>query len=221
MNSRESKALDILEAGLSAFGIAPTDDRMDHFSRYLGELKKWNRAYNLTGMSDDRDIVIKHFLDSLLYLSPLPTGFFRAADVGSGGGFPGIPIKIVCPETEMHLIEPSSKKSAFLRHMVRHLRMEGIEVIEKRVEDVTVPGDLRERVDAALTRALFDIRTFVKKTARIVRPGGLFILNKGPRVKEELTRAGDVQYRVFRSPLPQTDIVRYIVVVKAEGDVEN
>ncbi len=212
-----SKALEILERGLSSLGISPTHEHLRLFSLYLAELKKWNRACNLTSVRDDAAIVVTHFLDSLLYLGPLPAGFFRAADVGSGAGFPGIPIKIARPEAEIYLIEPSGKKCVFLRHLVAQMRMEAVRVIEKRIEDVSVPEDAGERVDAAMTRALYDVRTFVRKSSHIVKPGGMFILNKGPKVDEELKRTRDVDYLLIRRTLPTTDIVRNIVVVTARG----
>jgi 16S rRNA (guanine527-N7)-methyltransferase len=219
MNLHEAQALNSLEEGLSALDITPSDERMHQFSIYLRELKKWNRACSLTGIRDDKDIIIKHFLDSLLYLGPMPNGFVRAADIGSGAGFPGIPIKIVRPEIELYLIESSGKKAYFLRHMVRQMQMKGIGVIEKRIEDTSASGDLGGMVDIALTRALFDIRAFVQKAAHIVRPGGLFILNKGPRVRVELNESQGLGYELLRCPLPLTDIVRFIVTVKAKDDV--
>ncbi len=220
MNSHESRALHMLGEGLSALGITPSDDRMHQFSTYLRELKKWNRAFNLTGIRDDKDIIVKHFLDSLLYLGPMPNRFIRVADVGSGAGFPGIPIKIIRPEIDMHLIEPSGKKASFLRYIVQRMQMKGIGIIEKRIEDTSVSEDFGEAVDIALTRALFDIRAFVEKAAHIVRPGGLFILNKGPRVREELNESEGLRCELLRYHLPLTDIVRFIVIVKARDAVQ-
>ena len=210
-----SRTAEILETGLLSLGLTPSDERMKCFSVYLSELKKWNKACNLTGIRNDKDIVIKHFLDSLLYLGPIPQGIVRVADIGSGAGFPGIPIKILRPELEMYLIEPSGKKAAFLRHIARQLKIKGIEIIEKRIEEITVNGELVTPVDVVLTRALFDITKFIQKTAHIVKRGGIFILNKGPKVKEELKKIGAVEYELLTIPLPQTDINRYVVVVKA------
>jgi len=213
----EARGAEILKEGLLSLSLTPSDDRMKCFSVYLSELKKWNKACNLTGIRNDEDIIIKHFLDSLLYLEPIPQGIIRFADIGSGAGFPGIPIKILRPEIEMYLIEPSGKKAAFLRHITRQLKIGGIEIIEKRIEETTVHGELGAPVDIALTRALFDIKEFVLKAAHIVKPGGVFILSKGPKVKEELKKAGDLEYELLKIPLPQTDIIRYIVVAKAKS----
>jgi 16S rRNA (guanine527-N7)-methyltransferase len=215
MNFSESGAEEVLKKGLVSMGLNPSDDRMHCFSIYLSELKKWNKACNLTGIRNDKDIVIKHFLDSLLYLSPLPGDFARVADIGSGAGFPGIPMKIIRPGLEMFLIEPSGKKASFLRRIIRQLHIEGIEIIEKRIEEIRVPGELAAPVDIALTRALFNMKEFVRKTAHILKPGGVFILSKGPKVKEELEKAGDLKYELLEIPLPLTDIRRYIVIIKA------
>ena len=213
MDFLKIRTAEILQEGLLSLGVNPSDDRMQCFSAYLSELKKWNKACNLTGIRNDKDIVVKHFIDSLLYLVPMPQGIIRAADIGSGAGFPGIPIKIIRPEIEMYLIEPSGKKAAFLRHITRQLKIERVTIIEKRIEEITVHGELATLVDVVLTRALFDIKKFIQKTAHIVKQGGIFILNKGPKVQEELKKIGDLEYELLDIPLPQTDIMRSIVVV--------
>lgn len=209
----------ILKEGLLSLGITPSDNRVRFFSVYLAEIKKWNKACNLTGIQSDQDIIIKHFLDSILYLKPMPNGVLRIADVGSGAGFPGIPIKIVRPGLKMFLIEPSGKKAAFLRHMIKLLQLEGIEVIEKRIEKIQLPSELGTPVDIALTRALYAVEEFVRKAAHVVKPDGLFILSKGPKVRGELERARNLEYKLLEIPLPQTNVMRYLVVVKAISTV--
>lgn len=209
----------ILKEGLLSLGITPSDNRVRFFSVYLAEIKKWNKACNLTGIQSDQDIIIKHFLDSILYLKPMPEGVLRIADIGSGAGFPGIPIKIVRPGLKMFLIEPSRKKAAFLRHMIKLLQLEGIEVIEKRIEEIQLPWELGMPVDIALTRALYAVEEFVRKAAHVVKPDGLFILSKGPKVRGELERAINLEYKLLEVPLPQTNVMRYLVVVKAKSTV--
>lgn len=211
----------ILRDGLKALGFAPSKALLDAFGTYASELRRWSRAYSLTSLKTDSDIAIKHFLDSCLYLvalegtsGVLPKKGRRPlslADVGSGAGFPGIPIKLLRPDFEVHLIEPSRKKSAFLRHMIRTLSLEGITVIEKPVEEV---GDVV--VDVAVTRALFKAGDFVKKAGRLVGAGGLFILSKGPRVGEEL-RGTALDYELKVLPLPGSDAMRHFVVIRKGG----
>lgn len=205
MRQRES----LLLKGLEELGIAHSEGTVEPFMVYLEELKKWNRAYSLTGLKTDRDMVIKHFLDSCLYLKALEgTGSSEVADVGSGAGFPGVPLKILSPETEVFLIEPSGKKAAFLRHIVRRLGLKGIEVLERRLEEVR---DVQ--VDAALTRALFKAGEFLARASHIVREGGLFVLSKGPRVREELKEAG-FQYELRVMSIPFSEIRRYMVLIR-------
>jgi len=165
---------ELLYEGLKELGIEPADSAISQFMIYIRELKKWNRAYNLTAIKEDRDIVIKHFLDSLLYLTAIPEGRCSICDIGSGAGFPGVPIAIVRPELNIVLNEPSRKKAAFLRHIRRMLFLNNVEVLECRVEDI------RGRLfDIAVTRALFSIRDVIKKAGHIMKRDGFFILSKG------------------------------------------
>jgi len=209
----DKKPDELLRDGIIELGFTPSKEQINSFMIYLTELKKWNKAYNLTGLEKDEDIVIKHFLDSLLYLKAIPDGEIRIADVGSGAGFPGIPIKIIRPEIEMFLIEPSRKKSAFLRHITRQLRLEKIEVIEKRIEEIKVNYELPSWVDVAVTRALFSIKEFLKKASHIVRQDGIFILNKGPKVNEELKLFKNRKYEVITIKLPLSEMKRHIVTI--------
>jgi 16S rRNA (guanine527-N7)-methyltransferase len=203
----------LLKNGLLELGITPSDEQINAFMTYLSELKKWNRAYNLTGLKEDEEIITMHFLDSLLYLRAMPDETITLADIGTGAGFPGIPIKIIRPDIQMYLIEPSGKKAAFLRHIIRQIQLENIDVIEKRIEEVRVNKELPCAVDIAVTRALFDIGKFIKKASHIMRPGGILILNKGPKVHEETTKIGDISYTLLTVDLPLSDIKRYIVRV--------
>ena len=205
---------ELLRRGIAELGLSFSGGQIDAFMKYLFELKKWNRAYNLTGLKKDEDIVIKHFLDSLLYLKALPDSTARVVDVGSGAGFPGIPIKIVRPEIEMHLVEPTGKKANFLRHIIKLVHLSDIYVIEKRIEDTKAQQDMPVFADAAITRALFDVPEFIKKASHIVREGGTLILSKGPKAEEELQSLGDVTFEVVTSKLPLTDVKRNIIVVK-------
>jgi 16S rRNA (guanine527-N7)-methyltransferase len=204
---------ELFRKGLKELGYIPETDRLNAFMTYLTELKKWNKAYNLTGLKKDNDIIIKHFLDSLLYLKVIPGGEIKVADVGSGAGFPGIPIKIIRPEIDMYLIESSGKKSAFLKHIIRELQLKKIEVIEKRIEETKVNQQIPVSVDVAVTRALFTVKDFIKKASHIVKQGGMLILNKGPKVKEELKIIKDIKYKILTVSLPLSDIRRYIVIV--------
>ncbi|MGD0885280.1 MAG: 16S rRNA (guanine(527)-N(7))-methyltransferase RsmG [Thermodesulfovibrionales bacterium] len=200
--------------GLKELPLPFTHGQVKLYMAYLAELKKWNRAYNLTSLKTDEDIIIKHFLDSLLYLKALPEGDISVMDVGSGAGFPGIPIKVMRPEIVMYLLEPSRKKANFLRNITRLLGLESVEIIEHRLEDVEQPLG----VDVAVTRALFDIEEFTKKALPHVKAGGRLILSKGPKVCEELKvmKNEGIPCEIMPLTLPLTNIKRFILTIRQD-----
>jgi 16S rRNA (guanine527-N7)-methyltransferase len=214
---KEKRIDELLKEGLEELRLVPCNRYMAAFQNYLVELKKWNRVHNLTSIKKDEDIIIKHFLDSLLYLKGMPQGALKIADIGSGAGFPGIPIKIVRPELDMYLIESSVKKSMFLRHIIKLLKIKNIEVIEERVEHI----EKSFSVDVAVTRALFTIEEFLKKASHFIKKGGVLIHSKGPKVRDELKKLKDTNYEIIPCNLPLTQITRYIVTVKIEESVMN
>jgi len=200
----------LIVKGLRELSLPFTPDQVRLFSAYLTELKKWNKAYNLTSLKTDEDIVIKHFLDSLLYLRALPPGEISVLDVGSGAGFPGIPLKIMRPEIGLYLLEPSWKKANFLRHIAGTLCLSGVEIIEKRIEDLEPL-----LVDVAMTRALFSIPDFSKKAGPFVREGGSLIMSKGPRLYEEVkaTKEGIPEHEIMSLILPLSAMKRHLVII--------
>lgn len=196
--------------GLSELGVEPSDAIVSKFSTYLIELKKWNRAYNLTALKKDEDIIIKHFLDSLLYLKVIPEGRWNICDIGSGAGFPGIPIAIVRPQFNVALIEPTRKKTAFLRHMKRTLCLDNVEVLESRIEEVQ--GRL---FDIALTRALFSVSDFIKNAQHVLNEQGFFVLSKGPKLEDELKHLPrNVTCEIVKVVLPEISLERSIIKAK-------
>ena len=199
----------LFEQGLEKLGVPVTEAQIRAFSLYLAELKKWSRVYNLTALRTDSDIIIKHFLDSLLFLKVLPGSVRTVADIGSGAGFPGIPMKIMRPDIDMLLVEPSQKKALFLEHILRTLRMEGIKVAHGRVEELE--GVL---VDAAVTRALFSVQEFISKAERILAEEGVLVLSKGPKVNDEVKQVRGRQISRHDFVLPFQDSLRHLIVVR-------
>lgn len=206
-----AKSEELLRKGLEEIGLSASKEQAEAFMAYLFELKRWNRVHNLTSLRTDRDIVVKHFLDSCLYLKALGEGVRSIADVGSGAGLPGIPIKILRPDIKVLLIESAVKKKAFLRHIVRALSLKETTVIAGRVEDVK---DVV--VDAAVTRALFRAGEFIKRAGRLVREGGVFVLSKGPKVGEELDSLEE-DYELMEFPLPFAGASRSLLVIPRKG----
>jgi 16S rRNA (guanine527-N7)-methyltransferase len=179
MNTRK-----LLIDSLNELDITCSDKQTDAFMIYLSELKKWNRAYNLTAIKSDEDIIIKHFVDSLLFVKVMPETHLQIADVGTGAGFPGIPVKIIRPETEITLIDSSRKKTAFLRHLTRQLELKGINVVQQRIENLD--SSYNKKFDSILSRATFSVKEFLATACPYIRNGGNLILNKGPKITKEL-----------------------------------
>ncbi len=187
----------LLQKGLDELGFSCSEKQINAFITFLSELKKWNRAYNLTALKTDDDIIIKHFLDSVLYLKaieeialPRHAGarndrreVLKIADAGTGAGFPGIPVKIIRPEMDITLIESSRKKSAFLRHIIRILKLNRINVLNSRVE--AIGKNYEKAFDVIVSRATFKIRDFLKKACPYVKEDGWLVLSKGPKISEE------------------------------------
>lgn len=177
-------AKELLIKGLIELHIECSEQKINAFMNFLYELKKWNKAYNLTALRNDHDIIIKHFLDSLLYLKALPEGPLTLADAGTGAGFPGIPLKLVRPGLDLTLIESSRKKTAFLRHITRQLGLKDTHILEKRLESL---GKQYERTwDIIVTRATFSMKEFLKLACPYVKKSGRLLLSKGPKIVDEL-----------------------------------
>ena len=201
-------AASLLERGLAELDLTLSGGQFDAFLTYLAELKKWNRAYNLTALRSDRDIVVRHFLDSLLFVKVLPSHTGSLADIGSGAGLPGIPISIVRPDLKVLLVEPTEKKIAFLDHLRRRLCLSHTEVMRARVQEIR-----DRRFDALVTRALFSIREFIACGSRLLNPGGLLVLSKGPKLAEEVEGLEGLQIFVTQLRLPVEHVIRRLVTV--------
>ena len=136
-------------------GISLHTEQVDQFMAYLEQLQAWNRSFNLTGITSGKEIVIKHFIDSL---SALPISNMKVGatllDVGTGAGFPGVPLKIVRPDLAISFIEPSHKKCSFLRFIAGFLRLQHVEIFNGSFDQYVADPELRRSFDYITTRAL-------------------------------------------------------------------
>jgi 16S rRNA (guanine527-N7)-methyltransferase len=148
------------------------------FSAHAAELIKWNRKINLTTITDPTDVVTNHFLDSLVPARFIPP---KAAmlDIGSGAGFPGIPLKVLLPELSVTLIDASRKKVNFLKHVIRTLKLKDIEALHVRAEDLAEHPSYIHRFDVIISRALTSLKFFVRLALPLLACGGLIIALKG------------------------------------------
>ena len=210
---------EILRTGAEELGVALTVERINSLFIYLAELKKWNRKINLTAITEDRDMVIKHVLDSLSYLKGFtPAPGLRLLDMGSGAGFPALPLKIAFPEIAVTLVDSAKKKASFLRHIMRTLKLTGAEIIDKRTEEL--PGSLYAVFDVVTARAFTDMEKALSSGVPFLKEGGLMVLSRGPEeviAEPALTKAGVSLKKRVEQTLPHSDYKRAIWVFKKTG----
>jgi len=175
-----------LSEGAAAIGIRLGQAELDRFATYHREILLWNRRINLVSERSAQEIVIRHFLDSLTPAPFLDRPDGALIDLGSGGGFPGIPLRIVLPGLQLTLVEVSRKKSSFLSHVVRTLRLDGVQVIRERVEELTAAEALADRFDTLISRAAFKLPDLIRTAPFFLKPGGQLIAMKGPDPQEEM-----------------------------------
>ena len=183
---------DLLATGAKALGIRLSETQTSRFVRYYDELARWNERVNLTSITEWEAVQSRHFLDSLsaaLALSPqmLQSGSF--IDVGSGGGFPGLPLKLAFPGMRGTLLEATAKKTAFLAHLSEILELEDISVRTGRAETLAHEAEMREAFDMALARAVAEVATLAELTLPFVRVGGIVVMHKKADIADELERA--------------------------------
>ena len=195
--SMEKDNEDILIQGAKAFGIHLGGKAVEAFELYLKELLKWNQKINLTAIRTEKGIVLKHFLDSLSVAPYIPKTC-SLLDIGSGAGFPGIPLKIIQPALEMTLIDSIRKKVDFQKHIIRTLGLKEIEVIHGRVQDKGVLQSLGERFDMTLSRAFSNIRTLLVLSFPFLKEGGWVIAMKGDVETNELRLVAETEGTRYR-----------------------
>jgi 16S rRNA (guanine527-N7)-methyltransferase len=208
---------EVLTAGARELGVLLTPAQVSLFLEYLNNLKFWNKKINLTGTRDDEDIIINHFLDSMTILPFISEGS-RLLDIGSGAGFPGIPLKIVMPTLIITLLDSASKKVFFMREAIRKLSLTGIEAVCGRAEDVnnSVP---RSHFQFVVSRAVGKIEDLAKLSIPYLGENGNIILMRGPsglREWEQLADKNTLRLRLSQSKslsLPFTGHRRVVLVI--------
>ena len=210
---------ELLITGAEELGIALTVEQVNSLFIFLAELKKWNARINLTAIKGERDTVIKHVLDSLSHVQGfIPSPGLRLLDMGSGGGFPAIPIKIAYPGIAVTLVESVKKKASFLRHVIRTLQLNDMEVLDIRTEEL--PASRHASYDVVTARAFADMNLALAAGTTFLKSGGLTVLSRGPEesiTEQELTRAGVILNKKVELTLPQSDYKRAIWVFKKSG----
>jgi 16S rRNA (guanine527-N7)-methyltransferase len=218
--------MDSLREDAAAFGVSLTDAHDAAFAQYAEALAAWNAHTNLTAITAPADVRVRHFLDSLS-LAPwlhtdgaVPAGL-RVADVGTGAGFPGLPLKIAYPQIALTLIEATGKKTRFLEHTVGLLGLAGVHVVHARAEEAGHMPALRAAFDVVTARAVARLPVLLEYLLPLARVGGLCIALKGHTAfaeAESSTRAlhmlGGEQVAIDPVALPGVEEPHYLVVVR-------
>ncbi|HSB06336.1 MAG TPA: 16S rRNA (guanine(527)-N(7))-methyltransferase RsmG [Thermodesulfobacteriota bacterium] len=210
----------LLIEGAKAFGVSLDEEAVKAFDLYLTELLKWNQKMNLTAIRSEKGIVIKHFLDSLSVCPYLPKATL-ILDIGSGAGFPGIPLKIVDSTLSITLIDSVLKKVDFQRHMIRKLGLTGVKAIHGRAQEKGIIREFENRFDRVISRAFSDLQTILHLAHPFLKNGGLALAMKGELKKEEVQSSlkGMASYRLQETidfTLPYTSIKRTILLFEKQ-----
>ena len=167
-------------------GIFITDEQLNLFEKYYQILIEYNSKFNLTAITDKKEVFIKHFVDSVVYVDKLKCG--NLLDVGSGGGFPAIPIKILRDDLDVTLLESTGKKCEFLNEVIKFLNLKNIRVINGRAEELSIKPEYRERYSICTARAVARLNVLCEYCLPFVSVGGQFVAFKG-NIDQELQEA--------------------------------
>lgn len=198
---------EIMCRGLDALAVDCSVAQVDALLKFVQLIAKWNKAYNLTAVRDPLDMVSLHILDSLAVLPYLkPT---RIADIGTGAGLPGIPLAICRPDCQFTLVDSNSKKTRFVQQAVLELKLDNVDVVHGRVEQL--PAD--DRFDSVLTRAFASLPTIMALTGHLLADSGMLIAMKGQVPHDELLGIADA-YELIPLTVPGIDAERCLIRIE-------
>lgn len=216
----EIELRDLLKKGAKHYGIDISISQIEQFTLYMELLKEWNKKINLTAIEDDREIIIKHFIDSLSIFPYIKSVGKKMIDVGTGAGFPGIPLKIVNSEIDVTLLDSLEKRVKFLNEVIEKTDISNINTVHGRAEDFGVNPKHREKYDIAVARAVANLPVLIEYCLPFVKINGIFIAMKGSNTEEfsncskALDLLGGKIEKIEKMELPFTNIERNVVVIR-------
>jgi len=216
------KLVDVLKSGSEKMDLNLDDIAIDRFRKYSDELIEWNKVMNLTSIVDPEEIAVKHFLDSLgCIFEGIGDGNISLIDVGTGAGFPGLPLKIAYDKIALTLLDSLNKRINFLNHVVDELELEDVHCVHGRAEIMGQDEEFREQFDVSVSRAVAELNVLSEYCLPFVKVGGYFISQKSKLVENEIENSKDAIrilggeiVDVKKVEVPFLDAERYLVVIK-------
>jgi len=212
--------VNVLAQAAKEMGLTLSDEQLARFVLYARLLKEWNKKINLTSIVEEEEIAVKHFADSLTCVRYLDRGE-KVIDIGTGAGFPGLPLRIYDSSLRLSLLDSLNKRMNFVEEIVKTLGLDGVEILRGRAEEYGIKPQYREMYDCAVTRAVAHISVLYEYSLPFVRLGGRVICMKGPEVEAEVEEAqgalkilGGEILAADKVKLPCSDIVHTLVVIR-------
>lgn len=216
--------LNLLTERLNKFDICLSEEQLGQFRDYYHLLIEWNSFMNLTAITEPEEVVMKHFIDSVSLVKALPQlteKEFTVIDVGTGAGFPGIPLKIVFPELQITLLDSLNKRVKFLNEVITALSLKRISAVHGRAEDFAQNKEYREQFDLCVSRAVANLTTLSEYCLPFVKKDGYFISYKSEKITEEYEHAekaihvlGGSFEKQVEFYLPESDIYRNLFMIR-------
>lgn len=180
------KCLDELEIEISEY-------QLNQFQIFYDLLMEKNKVMNLTAITEEREVVLKHFVDSVLLLKYVEINHSSIIDIGTGAGFPGIPLAIMCPGSEFMLLDALNKRISFLKEVVVNCKLENVSLIHARAEELGHDKMFREKYDFCISRAVSNLSALLEYSSPFVKKEGKIITYKSEKIEEELSKSSNAQ----------------------------
>jgi 16S rRNA (guanine527-N7)-methyltransferase len=220
MEDKKDNFYNIIKTQSSKLEINLTQNEINLFKQYMDVLIKWNEKMNLTAIIETKEIILKHFIDSLT-INKYINSNDSIIDIGTGAGLPGIPIKILHPQNKIVLMDSLNKRIMFLKEVITKLELKNIEAIHSRAEELAVDVNHRERYEIVTSRAVGAMNILVEYMIPFAKINGLCICMKGSNYKEELEQSnkaiialGGKVEKIEEMVLPDTEIKRTLILIR-------